>query len=68
MREDMTRQGAYGTSGILLWGACATVVIPASMCEDMVKDCHLEHRAIGGDMQLQCRLSTASVTTRDAQA
>ena len=49
-------------------GACATVVMPAAMCEDVVKDCHLEHRAIGGDMQLHYRPSTASVTTREDQA
>src|SRR4030095_3245438 len=49
-------------------GACATVVMPASMCEDVVKDDRLEHLAIGGDMHLHCRPSTASVTTRKDQA
>src|SRR5215470_19728434 len=49
-------------------GACATVVMPASMCEDVVKDNHLEHRAIGCDMHLHCRPSTASVTTRKDHA
>src|SRR5215475_7295092 len=49
-------------------GACATVVMPASMCEDVVKDDRLAHLAIGGDMHLHCRPSTASVTTRKDQA
>jgi hypothetical protein len=38
--------------------------MPASMCEDVVRDYNLEHLAIGGDIQLHFRPSTESVTTR----
>jgi hypothetical protein len=53
---------------VSLFGRMATVVMPASMCENAVKDCHLEHLATGGDMQRHCRPSTASVTTRKDHA
>ena len=35
------------------------------MCEDVVRDCNLEHLAIGGDIQPHFRPSTESVTTRN---
>jgi len=38
--------------------------MPASMCEDVGRDCNLEHLAIGGDIQLHFRPSTEFVTTR----
>jgi pRiA4b ORF-3-like protein len=34
------------------------------MCEGVVRDCNLEHLAIGGDIQPHFRPSTESVTTR----
>src|SRR2546422_7403090 len=49
-------------------GACAPVVMPASMCEDVVRDCNLEHLAIGGDIQPHFRPSRSEEHTSELQS